>query len=147
MRNLTLIIFITFCLALAGCGRGGSVNGHTTRTAYRSVKFLKERLPPDNRVEFEVAFWTLRDAIKSDEEFLDKVDGKSAFDIIDMGKQVYQDRKTAGVKEYEQYKTWEEMIAKFDRERIDQEKQHPKGDKNYDSKNYSIMYNLRGRQR
>ena len=147
MRQLSLTLFIALCLVLTGCGKGNSVNGHTTRTAYRSVKFIKERLPPDNRVEFEVAFWTLRDAYKSDEEFLDKVDGKSPDRIVDMGKEIYQQRKAEGAKEYEKYSTWEEMIAKFDKERMDQEKQHPKSEKNFDSKNYSIMYNLRGRQR
>ncbi len=146
MRNLTLILFIACCLILTGCGRGPSINGHTTRTAYRSVKQIKERIPPDNRVEFEVSFWTIRDAHKSDEEFLDIVDGKSAFEIIDMGKEIYQQRKASGAKEYTQYNSWEEMIAKFDKERINQEKQHPKNDKNYDSKNGSVVYNLRARQ-
>ena len=147
MRQLSLILFIAFCVALAGCGRGQSINGHTTRTAYRSVKLLKERLPPESRIEFEVSFWTLRDTYKSDEEFLDKVDGKSPDEIIEMGKETYQQRKASGFKDYEKYNNWEEMIAKFDKERMDQEKQHPKGEKDFDSKNYSIMYNLRGRQR
>ena len=147
MKRLPILLFLAICLALTGCGRGQKINGHTTLTAYRSVKTLKERVPPDNRVEFEVSFWTIRDAFKSDEEFLDKVDGKSAFEIIDMGKEIYQQRKTSGFKDYDKFKTWEEMIAQFERERLSQEKQHPKDEKNFDSKNYSIMYNLRGRQR
>lgn len=147
MKQLSLIFFITLCLAFTACGKSG-INGHTARTAYRSVKMMKEKLPPDNRIEFEVAFWTIRDANSSEEAFLDAVDGKSPFEIIDMGKEIYQQRKTSGFKGYEKYKTWEEMIAKYDKERSDQEKKHVVNAKrNYDSPNTTILYDLRAPQR
>jgi hypothetical protein len=146
MRHLPFLLLIALILAITGCSRGGSINGHTTRTAYRSVKTIKQRLPPDNRVEFEVSFWTIRDAHKSDEEFLDVVDGKSPFDIIDMAKEIYQQRKASGFKPYEKYNSWDEMIAKFDKERIDQDKGNVKTERNYDSPNGSVIYNLRARQ-
>ncbi len=146
MKYLTLIFFIVITVAVTGCGRGGTVNGHTTKTAYRSVKAMKQRLPPDNRVEFEVSFWTIRDAHKADEEFLDVVDGQSPADIVEMAKAIYEQRKASGFKEYEKYKSWDEMIAKFDKERIDQDKGHVKTERNYDSPNGSVLYNLRARQ-
>lgn len=143
MKRLPLLFFIMLCLLLNACSRGGSVNGHTARTAYRSVKMLKERLPPDNRVEFEVAFWTIRDDKKTEQEFLDAVDGKSPWDIIDMGKEIYQQRKTSGFKGYEKYNSWEEMIAKFDKERIDQETRPGSTKRDDSKKNGTIIYNLR----
>ena len=144
MKKLPLLLLLLTCivLALSGCGRGGSVNGHTARTAYRSVKTLKERLPPDNRVEFEVAFWTIRDDMTKDDDFLDAVDGKSPFEIIDMGKEIYQKRKATGFKAYESYNSWEEMIAKFDKERIDQEKRPGSTKRETQRKNGTILYNL-----
>ncbi len=141
MRRFSLFLFISLCLALTACGKG-QINGHTTKTAYRSVKLLKEQVPPDNRVEFEVSFWTLRDAHPSDEKFLDTVDGKTPFEIIDMAKAVYQERKNTGFKGYEKYNSWEEMIAKFDKERIDQEKQKGSTKRETTRRNGTILYNL-----
>ncbi len=142
MRRFAFLFFIIVCFALTACGRGGTINGHTARTAYRSVKLLKERLPPDNRVEFEVSFWTIRDAHQNEEEFLDVVDGKSAWDIIDLAKGIYQQRKSAGFKGYEKYNNWEEMIAKFDKERIDQEKRPGSTKRDETRRNGTVLYNL-----
>jgi hypothetical protein len=148
MKRSPLIFIIIICLALTACGKGGTINGHTARTAYRSVKMLKERLPPDNKIEFEVSFWTIRDANSSEDAFLDAVDGKSAFEIIDMGKEIYQQRKSTGFKGYEKYKSWEEMIAKYDKERTAQDKKHVVNTKkNFDSPNTTILYDLRAPQR
>ncbi len=143
MKRLPLFFFITLSLALAACGRGQEINGHTSKTAYRSVKFIKDKLPPDNRMEFEVSFWTIRDANPSEEKFLDAVDGKSPWEIIDMGKEIYQQRKSTGFKGYDKYNSWEEMIAKFDKERIDQEKAPGSTQREESRKNGTIMYNLR----
>jgi hypothetical protein len=136
-----MLLFISLCLALGACGKG-QINGHTPKTAYRSVKFLKEKLPPDTRVEFEVSFWTIRDAKPNDEEFLDTVDGKTPFEVIDMAKEIYQQRKTSGFKGYEKYNSWEEMIAKFDKERTDQEKQKGSTKRDDSRRNGTILYNL-----
>ena len=46
------------------------------------------------------------------------------WEIIDMGKEVYSQRKASGFKGYEKFNSWEEMIAKYDKERIDQDKKH-----------------------
>ncbi len=83
---------------------------------------IKNRLSEEMRIEYEVSFWTIRDVNKSDSDFLNAVDGKTPQEIIAKGKEIYQQRKEAGVPEYQKYKSWEEMITKFGRERIDQTK-------------------------
>ncbi len=143
MKRNPLLFLIILCLALTACGKGQSINGHTTRTAYRSVKTLKEKLPVDNKIEFEVSFWTIRDSKKSDDEFLDTVDGKDPWEIIDMGKEVYKQRKASGFAGYEKYESWEQMIAQFDKERIDQETKKGSTKREDTRKNGSILYDMR----
>jgi len=143
MKKLPALLLILSCATLIACGKGQEINGHNTATAYRSVKAIKNRLSPDSRIEFEVSFWTIRDAKKDDKEFLNAVDGKSPEEIIAIGKEIYQERKTAGFKAYEQYSSWEEMIAKFGKERIDQDnrKGKPKEDNDKDKAN-DVLYKL-----
>jgi hypothetical protein len=121
MKKLPALLLILSCAILIACSKGQEINGHNTATAYRSVKALKNRLSPDTRIEFEVSFWMIRDAKKDDKEFLDTVDGKKPEEIIAIGKEIYQERKAAGFKAYEQYSSWEEMITKFGKERLDQD--------------------------
>lgn len=143
MKQTPFLFLIIFCLALTACGKSNSINGHTSRTAYRSVKLVKDKLPLDNRVEFEVSFWTIRDANSSEDAFLDAVDGKDPWEIIDMGKEIYQQRKTSGFKGYEKYNSWDEMIAQFGKERIDQDKKPGSTKREENRKNGTILYNLR----
>jgi len=90
-----------------------------------------------------VAFWTVRDSIKSEDEFLKAVDGKTPVQVIDMGKEVYQQRKNSGYKGYEQYVSWEDMISKFGKERSDQENRKglPKAESSKDKAN-DVLYKL-----
>ena len=90
------------------------------KTVNRSVSHIKEKLPLDQRIEFEVSFWTLRDDIKDNEEFLKAVDGKTPDQLIAAGRDLFNKRKTNGHKEYEQFTTWEQMIAQYSQERIEQ---------------------------
>jgi len=122
MKKLVIFLLVLSCAALVACGKGTEINGHSTKTAYRSVKGLKKYMPAETQLEFEVSFWMLRDANKDDDTFLNLVDGKKPQDIIEMGKALYQERKAAGFKEYEQYASWEQMITKFGKERLDQDK-------------------------
>ena len=141
MKKLPALLLILGCVTLTACGKGQEINGHNTKTAYRSVKALKNRLPPDNRIEFEVSFWTIRDAKKDDKEFLDAVDGKKPEEIIAIGKEIYQQRKAAGFKGYEEYSSWEEMITKFGRERLDQDNRKGKSKEDKDKAN-DVLYKL-----
>ncbi|KJV07602.1 hypothetical protein [Methylocucumis oryzae] len=121
MKKISIMLMIASLAFLTACNNGQKINGHTSKTAFKSVKILKNRLLPENRIEFEVAFWTIRDDIKDDKQFLSTVDGKTPEEIIAIAKEIYQQRKTAGVQEYTQYKTWEEMITRFGRERLEQD--------------------------
>ncbi len=141
MKKLFTLLLILSCTTLIACGKGQQINGHNTRTAYKSVKTIKNRLPEDIRIEYEVSFWTIRDAKKDDSEFLDTVNGKNPEEIIALGKEIYQERKNAGFEGYAQYSTWEEMIAKFGQERIDQNKPRSKSVDPKDKAN-DLMYKL-----
>lgn len=128
MKKFPILLLILCCASLVACSKGSQINGHTTRTAFRSVKALKNRLSPEARIEFEVSFWMLRDSIKDGKEFLKTVDGKKPEEIIVLGKELYQQRKNTGYVGYEKYANWEEMIAKFGKERIDQDNHKNKAD-------------------
>ena len=151
MKKLVIFLLILSCAALVACGKGTEINGHSTKTAYRSVKGLKKYMPAETQLEFEVSFWMLRVANKDDDTFLNLVDGKKPQDIIEMGKALYQERKAAGFKEYEQYVSWEQMITKFGKDRLDQDKIR-KGREESDAPDgkirpeASILYNPRSPQ-
>jgi hypothetical protein len=124
---------------LVGCSSSDEVSGRSIRSAYKSVIFIKRHLPGDQQVEFEVSFWTVRNATPNDKELLDKVGGKKAEEIIAMAKEIYQQRKSSGAKEYQEFTSWDQMIAKYGQERIDQTK-HKKTDAR-DEKN-NVLYKL-----
>ncbi|MEN9597473.1 MAG: hypothetical protein RL236_1907, partial [Pseudomonadota bacterium] len=95
MKKLPLVLLLTCSTMLIACS-GEKINAHSDKTAYRSVKMIKNRLQPEIRVEYEMSFWMIRDANKDDAAFLAAVDGKKAVEIIGMGKEIYQKRKTEG---------------------------------------------------
>lgn len=128
MKKFPVLLLILCCTSLIACSKGSQINGHTTRTAFKSVKALKNYLAPDARIEFEVSFWMLRDSIKNEKEFLNTVDGKKPEEIIAMGKELYQQRKNSGFAGYDKYTSWDDMIAKFGKERIDQDNRKIKED-------------------
>jgi hypothetical protein len=141
MKKLSTLLLILSCTVLVACGKGQEINGHSTSTAYRSVKALKNRLPTENRIEFEVSFWTIRDTKKDDKEFLNIVDGKTPEEIIVLGKELYQERKAAGFKGYEEYSSWQDMINKFGKERMDQDNRKGKSKGEQDKAN-DVLYKL-----
>ncbi len=103
------------------------------KTVNRSVSSIKERLPLDQRIEFEISFWTLRDEIKNNGDFLDAIDGKTPEQLIEKGKELFEKRKASGNKEYAQYANWEQMITQYSQERIDQNRKKASDDR--DKKN------------
>lgn len=142
MKKLSTWLTILSCTLLIACGKGDQINGHTTKTAYRSVKALKNRLSPDHRIEFEVAFWTIRDANKEEAKFLTIVDGKKPEEIIALGKEIYQQRKDAGFANYTQYTSWEDMISKFGQERDEQDNRKGKKKEDARDKANDVLYKL-----
>jgi hypothetical protein len=143
MKKLVLSLSIFATALLAGCGSSQEINGHTLRTADKSVKILKERLPPENRMEFEISYWTIRDAKKDTKEFLDAVDGKTPLEIIALGKEVFQERKNNGFELYKQYSSWEQMITKYMQDRQEQDnRRNVKKRDLVDNPNNSVLYDL-----
>jgi hypothetical protein len=122
MKKLPIVLLLACSTMLVACNNGQKINGHTEKTAYRSIKMIKPRLPEEKRVAYEMSFWMIRDDKKDNSEFLNTIDEKTPDEIIGMGKELYQKRKDAGVAEYQTYKTWEEMMAKYDRDRMNQGK-------------------------
>jgi hypothetical protein len=146
MKKLAIVLLALSFTVLVGCGRGSEINGSSTTTAYRSVKGLKKYMPTETQLEFEVSFWMLRDANKDDDAFLKVVGGKKPEEIIGLAKALYQERKGAGFKEYEKYSSWEEMITKFGRERLDQDSVKKAKDDSKKRPDDSILYNPRSPQ-
>ena len=116
----TLILAISCVTLLAACNKGNEIAGRSQSSVSKSARYIQERLPADKRLEFEVSFFAIRDSFKDGSEFLKAVDGKNPEQIIEMGKTIYAERKSAGVAEYSKYATWEEMIANFSKERSSQ---------------------------
>ena len=100
---------------------------------------IKDRLPQEQKIAFELSFWAIRTAYRNNKEFLDIVDGKTPDELIEVGKEVFAKRKAEGFKEYQQYANWDEMIAKYVKERDDQstkKKRDPRDAEN------SVLYKL-----
>jgi hypothetical protein len=140
MKKFSIIAVLAIVATLSGCSSSDEISGRSIRTAYKSVAYIKRHLPTEQQVEFEVSFWTIRDAIKDDKELLSKVGGKKPEEVIAIAKEIYQEHKNAGAKEYQQFTSWDQMIAKYGQERIDQTK-HKKSDSKKDEAN-DLMYKL-----
>lgn len=119
-KATTVLVFLACTLVLSGCNKSHQINGSSLKTVNRSVNTIKEKLPLDQRIEFEVSFWTLRDEIRNNKDFLDAIDGQTPEQLIEKGKELFEKRKASGNKEYEQYNNWDQMISQYTQERIDQ---------------------------
>jgi hypothetical protein len=139
MRIVSTFFVFFICALLLGCTSGNQVNGRSLKSANRSVNRIKNRLPTEKRIEFEISYWTLRDSIKDKDKFLDTISGKTPEELIILGKEVFQQRKNEGFKTYDEFINWDQMIAKYTQERIDQNK-HKKPIRK--DNNDSILYNL-----
>lgn len=140
MKILATLLLIVAGLSLTACNNGTKINGHTQKTTLKSVRYIKERLPPEKRIEFEVSFFTMRDSIKDNDEFLRQVDGKTPEEIIEVGKKLYTERKAQGMEEYNKYSSWEDMINKFSKEKSEQGKKNIVDPK--DKSQGSVLYKL-----
>ena len=120
MKKATLILVFLVSALLTGCNKSQQINGSSLKTVNRSVNSIKEKLPLDQRIEFEVSYWTLRDEIRNNKEFLNEIDGKTPELLIEKGKELFLKRKAGGDKEYSAYDNWDQMIAQYSQERLDQ---------------------------
>lgn len=139
MRILSIITISLSILILTGCSSGSEINGRNFKTALKSVKMIKGRLPQEQRIAFELSFWAIRTAYRKNPEFLDVVDGKTPDELIEVGKEVFAKRKAEGFEEYQQYANWDEMITKYEQDRAAQsikKKRDPRDAEN------SVIYKL-----
>ncbi len=120
MKRVMPVFVFLFCALLVGCNKSHQINGSSLKTVNRSINSIKEKLPLDQRIEFEVSYWSLRDSIKNNKDFLNEIDGMTPEKLIERGKQIFEERKASGVKEYQQYQNWDQMVAQYTQERIDQ---------------------------
>lgn len=120
MKKATTILVFLICSLLVGCNKSHQINGSSLKTVSRSVNSIKEKLPLDQRIEFEVSYWSLRDEIRNNKDFLNEIDGMTPEKLIAKGKEIFEKRKANGVKDYQQYANWDQMIAEYTQERIDQ---------------------------
>jgi uncharacterized lipoprotein NlpE involved in copper resistance len=139
MKKVSIIVVLTAMLTLLGCNKGSEVSGRSMKSAYRSVSYIKDRLPTEMRIEFEVSFWTLRDEIRNKSDFLDEVGGKTPEELIQLGKALYQKRKNEGYQKYDQFDSWDQMITHYAQERLNQNKLKKRDTR--DSGN-SVIYKL-----
>ncbi|MCK4841194.1 MAG: hypothetical protein KAT04_04850 [Methylococcales bacterium] len=141
MKILSTVFIFIISISLFGCTSGNEVSGRSIKSANRSVNRIKDRLPTEQRIEFEVSYWTLRDSIKTRDEFLDTVGGKTPEQLIKLGKEVFQQRKNTGFKNYDQYSSWDQMIAQFTQERFEQNKRKKIDNRTQGGAN-NVLYNL-----
>jgi len=139
MRTLSLLLIsITFLLTTA-CSGGGEINGRSFKGALKSVQRMKNRLPQQQRIPFELSFWAIRNTYINNSEFLDLVGGKNAEEIISSGKEVFLKRKAEGFTEYQQYADWDAMIKKYTDERREQTLKRKRDPRD---KGNSVIYDL-----
>ena len=133
-------LVLSVCLLLNACGNANQINGHSMKTAHKSVAIIKERLPANQRIEFEVAYWALRNQVKDDAEFLSTIDQKTSLDIIALGKAHFGKNKAAGTPEVAAYADWEQMIARQIEQREEQDRNaiDPKDKKGYPRVDYKM---------
>lgn len=122
MKISSRFLVLSICIALSACGNANQINGKNMKTAHKSVAFIKEHLPANQRVEFEVAYWGLRNQIKDDAEFLKTIDSKTSADIIELGKASFAKNKAAGVAGVAGYDNWDQMLAKQIEQRAEQDR-------------------------
>ncbi|MCK5889495.1 MAG: hypothetical protein KAG19_06090 [Methylococcales bacterium] len=140
MRIISTVSVFILCLSLLGCTSGAEINGRSVKAANRSVNRIKNRLPEDKRIEFEVSFWTIRDAFRDNGDFLSEVGGQTPDTLIEKGRDIFLQRKRDGFEKYKQYTNWDQMIAAFTGERIEQSRRKPR---QVEKKgNPSVMYKL-----
>lgn len=122
MKTSSLFLFLSILFMLCACGNAHQINGKSIITAHKSVAMIKERLSTNQRVEFEVAYWVLRNQIKEDAEFLKTIDHKTSKDIVELGKASFIQKKATGVTEISGYEGWDQMLAKQIEQRAEQDR-------------------------
>mgnify|MGYP001636551898 CR=1 FL=1 len=142
MKTNLLLCFVL--LFVAGCSQSRQINGHTITTANKSVKQIKEHLPDDAKLEYELSYWIIRDEFKNDDQFLRTIDGKDPLELIRLGQDSFNRRKAAGMKDYLAFADWQSMLNDYSSKRANQSKPSVNAEKDANYKR-SVIYNPRFR--
>lgn len=129
MKSKTFVYLIGLLILLTGCGMGDRINANSEKSLYRSVTTLQRRLQDKERVEFEVSFWSLKQYAENDDAFRAQVNGKTVYEVIDMGKENFNKQKASGNPEYQDFASWDTMIAQFVKERQQSGRKYDKRDR------------------
>ncbi len=129
MKSKTFVYLIGLLLLVTSCGMGDQINANSENSLYRSVTTLQRRLQDKERVEFEVSFWSLKQYAESEEAFRSQVNGKTVYEVIDMGKANFTKQKAAGNPEYTEFDSWDSMIASLVNERRQSARRYDKRDR------------------
>ena len=120
MRKLFTLLICVFCILSIGCGGETTVNARNNKVVFKSFNRIKKFLPNDERLEFEIAFYTVRDSLGKSKLFLRSVDGKNVEEIIVLGQEHFNKRKAEGIPAYDKYSSWEDMLTRVKAERAAQ---------------------------
>ncbi len=126
MKRVLVIVLLVFSFLFIGCGQNQRINATSTNAMLRSVGGILRHLPENERVAFQVSFWSLKQYADSDVSFRKSVHGKTVAEIVEMGKENYKIQAGAGNPEYIKFDSWEEMIVALIAERKESELRAPR---------------------
>ena len=115
-KNLKLLVLI-FAVLLSACGQSDKINARSDRSMYRSLSGIQRNLPAQQKVEFQVSFWSLKQFAENEAEFRDQIHRKTVPEIIELGKENFAAQSAKGNAKFIKYATWDEMIAELVEER------------------------------
>ncbi|BBL56612.1 hypothetical protein [Methylomonas koyamae] len=133
------LVFVA--LLTAGCGAPDQINARNLQAAHKSMNRIKQHLPPDDRLPFEMAYWLVREQVKNEADFLKAIDGKAPSQLIALGKAAFGSRKSAGDPKYAKLESWEQLLAESGKQRTDDsdaEQQDPRDKKGYPRVDYKM---------
>ncbi|HHZ71128.1 MAG TPA: hypothetical protein EYO51_00885 [Methylococcaceae bacterium] len=143
MKKLFILLICLTAMLSIGCSGERQINGRTSKLAFKSVRVMKEYLPKRQKLEFEIAFWTMKNGFDTNSEFLDTVDGKTSAELIAAGKTKFAELHESGRPEYTKFSDWDAMIKSYEEERFEQDMHQikDKEQRKRDSTN-NILYDL-----
>jgi len=132
---------VLLALLTTGCGAPDQINARNLQAAHKSMNRIKQHLPPDRQLPFEVAYWLVREQIKNEADFLKAIDGKTPSQLIELGQAAFGARKSAGDPKYAGYQNWEQLLAESGKQRDSvgaDEQSDPRDKKGYPRVDYKM---------
>ena len=143
MKKLFIILICLTAMLSIGCSGERQINGRTSKLAFKSVRVMKEYLPKRQKLEFEIAFWTMKNGFEKNSEFLDAVDGNTSAELIAAGKAKFVELQESGRPEYTKFSNWDAMIKSYEDERFEQDMNHKKDkDQRQKESMNNVLYDL-----